>query len=171
MEEETMKLTLQSLSSKAFTEFGHVCVVPPTDKPEHSCDEFDWWPDRILFDSITGKYGAGFAKIKRSPFRQKCSERHMKTPEFLLPVNGDMILILGPPEYPNEPSRLPDFSRFAAFKIKAGEAVLLKPGVWHYAGMPFEDEIYMYCIYASGTGENDLALVDFPNGTVLEVDI
>ncbi|KPJ88976.1 MAG: hypothetical protein AMS17_03640 [Spirochaetes bacterium DG_61] len=166
-----MKLTVQELSVKAFSEFGQVCGVPPTIKPEHSCDEFDWWPDMILFDSIEGKYGAGFAKVKKSPFHQTCSERHMRTPEFLLPVNGDMILILGPPEYPNEPSRLPDLSRFAAFKIKAGESILLKPGVWHYAGIPLQGEFYMYCIYASGTGENDFTLVDFPNGAVLEVEI
>jgi ureidoglycolate hydrolase len=166
-----MKLKVQELSDGAFAEFGQVCLAPPRDKPEHSGEEFDWWPDLMVFDSIKGKYGAGFALAKKSPFRQTCSERHMSTPEFLLAVNGDMAVIVGPPDYPNEPDRLPDLSRFAAFKVKAGEAILMKPGVWHYAAMPLNNEMYMYCIYASGTGETDIRIVDFPNGEVIELEM
>jgi ureidoglycolate hydrolase len=166
-----MKLKVQELNDKTFAEFGQVCVLPPAGKPEHSCDEFDWWPDTMVFDSIKGKYGAGIAVIKKSPFRQTCSERHMSTPEFMLAVNGDMLVIVGPPDYPNEPARLPELSRFAAFKVKAGEAILLKPGVWHYAAMPLKDEMYMYVIYASGTGEDDIRIIDFPEGGVLEIEI
>ena len=166
-----MTLRLQELNAEAFEEFGQVCVAPPNVKPEHSGDEFDWWPDMMVFDTIKGKYSVGFAKNKKTPLRQTCSERHMNTPEFMLAVNSDMYIIVGPPDYPNEPARLPDLSRFSAFKVKAGEAILLKPGVWHYAGIPLKDQMYMYCIYASGTGENDLTLVDFPDGAVLEIEV
>ncbi len=166
-----MKLRVQELTAESFSEFGQVCVAPPKIKPEHSCDEFDWWPDMMVFDSIKGQYGAGFALAKKSPFQQTCSERHMETPEFLLAVDGDMVVIVGPPDYPDEPARLPDFSRFAAFKVKAGEAILMKPGVWHYAAMPMKDEMYMYCIFAKGTSEKDNRVIDFPYGEVLEVEI
>jgi len=166
-----MKLRVQELSAETFKEFGQVSVAPPTVKPEHSCDEYDWWSDVMVFDSIKEKYGVGFSRIKKTPLRQTCSERHMSTPECLLAVNGDMYIIVGPPDYPDEPARLPDLSRFAAFKIKAGEAILMNPGVWHYACIPLKDESYMYCIFSTGTGDNDCTIVDFPDGAVLELEV
>jgi ureidoglycolate hydrolase len=166
-----MKLVVQNLSAETFTAFGQVCVVPQPVKPDHSCDGYDWWPNRCLFDSIEGKYGIGLSKIKRHSLRQAKSERHMKTPELLLPIDSDMIIIVGPPDYPDEPARLPDLSRFAAFRIKAGEAIVMKPGVWHYESIPVKEETYMYCIFQSDTGENDNWIVDFPDEEVLEVEV
>jgi ureidoglycolate hydrolase len=164
-----MKLKLQDLTAEAFSKFGQVCIAPPIDKPDHSCDEFDWWPDKMIFDGIKGEYGVGFARVKKTPFRQTCSERHMETPEFMLAVNGDMLVIVGPPDHPDEPDRLPELSKFAAFKVKENNAVMIKPGVWHYAAIPLKNEMYMYVVFAEGTSDTDCTLVDFPDGGFLEV--
>ena len=165
-----MKLKVQELTAESFKDFGQVSIVPPAVKPEHSCEEYDWWPDVMVFDSIKGQFGVGFSRIKKTPLIQTRSERHMETPECLIAVGGDMYIIVGPPDYPEEPERLPDFSRFAAFKVKAGEAILMKPGVWHYACIPLKKEMYMYCIFATETGEKDCYIVDFPEGKKLEIE-
>lgn len=165
-----MKLRVTELNAESFKEFGQVSVVPPVSKPEHSCDEYDWWPDVMVFDSIKKNYAVGFSKIKKTPLRQTCSERHMETPECLVAVDGDMYIIVGPADYPDEPERLPDLSRFRAFKVKAGEAILMKPGVWHYACIPLKEEMYMYCIFSTETGDKDCYIVDFPDDAALEIE-
>jgi ureidoglycolate hydrolase len=91
----------------------------------------------------------------------------MKTGKFYLPISGDMILVLGPAEYPGEPGRLPDPSCFKAFRVCEDESVILKPGVWHWVPFPVSDPITMYVVFANMIGEEDNVIVEFSGGVTL----
>lgn len=170
LKEGLMKLKVQELDNESFADFGHV-ISKSIRRPDHSCSEYDWWADLAVFNKIDKRYGIGLALVKKQELRQSRSERHMKTPEFFLPVGGDMFIIVGPPDYPEEPDRLPDLTRFKAFKMQQGEAVILKPGVWHYVPMPMKNKVHMFVIFSEGTSKDDLFEEDFPAGEFLELTI
>jgi ureidoglycolate hydrolase len=165
-----VKLRLQNLTEKTFSEYGQI-ISPESVKPSDREELYDWWADLVLFDKISNNYGVGMAKVQKHSTPQRCAERHMATPEFLLPIGGDMGIIIGPPDYPEEPSRLPDISRFAAFRIREGEGALLKPGVWHWVPYPLQSKIHMLVIFAVETSKKDLTVSEFPNGSVLELEL
>ena len=104
------------------------------------------------------------------PGVQKNAERHMNTPELLMPIGGDMIVVVGPPDYPKEPERLPEPSRFRAFRVTEGTAIVFKPGVWHWAPFAVRKTIRLLVIYVAGTSESDATVVDLDPEQYLEFD-
>jgi ureidoglycolate hydrolase len=162
-----MLLSVKALSAEAFKPFGER-IAAPKGKPTASLPGMDYWADLARLPLLERPYGIGYATQDIRPFRQTGAERHMKTPELLLPVRGDMVVIVGPPDNPQEPSRLPPLSRFSAFLVKEGEGVLFAPGTWHWAPFALRRAIGIFVIYSTGTAESDATVVDFPKGEVLE---
>jgi ureidoglycolate lyase len=120
---------------------------------------------------VDGGYGIGYATQAKRPFVQTCAERHMQTPELLLPTGGDMIVAIGAPDHLQEPARLPGPARFAAFRVPEGNAIIMKPGVWHWAPFAVDATIRLLVIFKAGTSQNDVTVVDFPREGVLELEV
>jgi len=162
-----MVLTLQLLTAEGFKSFGEV-IAAPKRKPTATPPGMEYWADVCRLPLLDRPFGIGYATQEMRPFRQTGAERHMRTPEILLPVKGDMAVIAGPADFPKEPSRLPPLSKFAAFLVPEGQGVMFAPGVWHWAPFAVRDPIAIFVMYATGTAESDGVVVDFPNGEALE---
>jgi ureidoglycolate lyase len=167
-----MKLKAQPLSAEAFAPFGQVVSLPTTD-PTASVEggTLDYWADVVTIPDLGGPIGAGYATVVKRPFVQTCAERHMHTPEFLQPAKGDMIVVVGPPLYPENPEQLPPLELFAAFRVAEGQAVIVNPGVWHYAPFAIDNPISFTVLFKAGTSQDDVAFVDFSADGVLEIEI
>jgi ureidoglycolate hydrolase len=64
-------------------------------------------------------------------------ERHLSTPEMIVALENDSILFLAEPS-----TNIPQTNMINAFRLKAGQAVLLKEGCWHWGPFPYKKS---YC--------------------------
>ncbi len=164
-----MRIKAEPLTEEGFAEFGRVVSVPAAE-PSARLEGLEFWADITLFPPVDGPIGVGMARLTKHPFVQNCAERHMRTSEYLHALDGEMIVVVGPPEHPEQPRRLPDLARFRAFRVPAGDGVIMRPGVWHWAPFAVSGPTRMVVLFRAGTSGDDAAVVDFPAGSALEVE-
>jgi hypothetical protein len=85
----------------------------------------------------------------------------MRSAELIIPVGGDCLVYVGPPEYPEEPARRPALEQFEIFRVGQGQAVLLEPGVWHGAPLAVERPLQAIVLLHENTGRDDTVVVRF----------
>ncbi len=90
----------------------------------------------------------------------------MESAEMLMPTGGDCLVYVGPPEYQDEPARLPSLSEFRVFHVRQGQAVLLDPGVWHGAPLAVDQPLNVVVLLLEGTGSSDTSVVRFEDNPI-----
>jgi hypothetical protein len=86
-------------------------------------------------------------------------ERHLRTREALVALEGEAIACLAPPQEPGAAG----LEGIVAVKVKTGQAFILEKGAWH--GSPFpvgRKPARLLVIFRSGTGRNDLEFRELP---------
>jgi hypothetical protein len=127
----------------------------PTGPATFHDERLSYW-DAMVSAAFPDETGIGWFELRRRPLRGTEVERHLRTPEALLCVEGDAICVLGAPV---EPSALtPD--RVRAFRIRHGEGLLLRPGTWHALPFPLADRAVFWVVFRKGTAQEDLEVVD-----------
>lgn len=127
----------------------------------------DFYHDRMLFPVVHGQVVA-FSALKCSKPKQRivdAAESHSLTMEFLLPVDGDVIIHVAPPS--TEP--VPELTE--AFYIPKGTMVTLRVGVWHLA--PFavhEGETHVLIGLPERTYKNDCVIVNYDQDKQMIID-
>lgn len=143
-----MAIKAKRISPDNFKKFGKV-VNSPTGKPTSEAADYKFWSD-IADYKIEGETEIGICTV----YRQKENiisgmERHLKTPEILIPIDGAFIvplLIEGE-----------DISESEAFRVNIGEAVKINDGVWHGACLPVDKvESSYFVIFRKGTPHIDV---------------
>jgi ureidoglycolate hydrolase len=165
-----MKLKAQALTAEAFSPFGMV-ADRPNRPPAARLDELDYWSDIAALTDLGGPLSIGFASLKVVPMVQTSMERHLRTFEVLIPLGGDIVVVVAPAEYPSEPLRLPDPMRFRAFRVRAGQAVIFHAAVWHYAPFAVDRPIGMFVLSRAGTASDDAYVVELPPSEQIEVEM
>jgi ureidoglycolate lyase len=94
-------------------------------------------------------------KARESEFHEL--ERHVATPELLVMVKGDVVFPVAPA---NQPESAPDAAALEAFRVNQGEAVIMRPGVWHGLPFPLQAEATVLVIFKEGTPDQDFQLND-----------
>ncbi|MDX1428922.1 MAG: ureidoglycolate lyase, partial [Rhodothermales bacterium] len=118
----------RQLSPNRFAPFGKVVLSPQT-KPTAEDHTFKFWSD-IAHYEIDGETEIGLCTVYRTAEgRVDWMERHHRTPEILVPIDGPFVLPVMTDEDPPE---------VQAFTVNVGEAVVLSPGAWHSACLPAE---------------------------------
>jgi len=124
-----MPLKVIPINSDNFKKFGKV-VQLPADAPTAEGDTYKFWAD-IAHYEINGNTEIGLCTVT-APTGNRIDglERHLSTPEILIPVDTPFalpLLIDGEPE-----------SNLQVFRVNIGEAVAIDTGVWHGASIPLE---------------------------------
>ena len=160
-----MKLPIEELTSEGFAPFGAVI-----EQPERAQDAegpgWRWWAETGLLPAAERPYAIGFLDLKPAPLQFDWAERHLCASELLLPLGGECLVYVSPPDYPEEPGRMPEPERFRAFKVRPGQGVLLKPGVWHGAPLAYGASLNVAVLLLQGTGDLDTSLVRFEDHPV-----
>lgn len=150
-------LTIVEASGDAFADYGRL-IAPQT--PTFACDTFAWYENLLQTDLGTAEIGIVVAK-HTGDYHQAALERHVATEEVIVPMREDIFLVLGKPgAFEGEPKA----ENFAAFYVRAGQAVALRKGVWHEGPKSFAMEAPALILYAAGTGTDDkqvLSMADF----------
>ena len=160
-----MQLPIQDLTEQAFRPFGKII-----DQPDRAQDAqgpgWRWWAENALMESEDRPYQIGYLDLTPTELKFDWAERHMRSAELIIPTRGDCLVYVAPPDYPDEPKRMPPLERFQVFRVRAGQAVLLDKGVWHGAPLALDKPLNVIILLLSRTGEVDLSLVRFEENPV-----
>jgi ureidoglycolate hydrolase len=94
-------------------------------------------------------------------------ERHERTSEMIVPVDGDVAVVCALSQ--EDDARRVDTNTVRAFVVRRGEALILHPGVWHYAPMVQETATDSFIIFEQDTPSEDLLKEAFNGQLTLEV--
>ena len=155
-----MEIRAQELTAAAFAPFGEV-VAAPARRPDADGPGWRWWAETALLPASARPFGVGYLRLEPPELRFDWAERHMRTVEMLIPAGGDCLVYVGPADHPEEPAQRPDLERFQVFRIREGQAVILRPGVWHGAPLAADGALAVFVLLLEGTGREDTIVVRF----------
>jgi ureidoglycolate lyase len=155
-----VSIVIEPLSAEAFAPYGRVIERP---QREHDAEGpgWRWWAETALIAGDGRPVGVGYLDLAPVDRRFDWAERHMRTQEAVLPTSSDVLLYVGPPDYPDEPGRLAPLDRFRVFRIPAGSGVVMDRAVWHGAPFTVDEAAAAIVLILEGTGRTDVALVRF----------
>lgn len=153
-----MKVKVVEATPASFEKFGSVFKIPKS-APTAEAAEFSYWSDVASY-FIQGEAEIGWCTVyRRDPLTVTGIERHVRTPELLIPVDAPFIL-------PVLKEGDPD-TKLEAFRVEVGEAVVIADGVWHGACLPVGKEQSSYfVIFRKGTPHEDVAKKTIPAATL-----
>jgi hypothetical protein len=114
-----------------------------------------YW-DGVVTAAFPGETGIGWFEVRRRPFRAHEAERHLRTPEALLCVAGEAVCAVAAPVAPDALGP----GDFRAFRLGAGEGLVLAPGTWHAIPFPTGERAVFWVVFRKGTVEDDLQVLD-----------
>lgn len=162
------KLKVQELTKKAFAGCGQVVEIPA----DHTEGGWDELPFPIKLDAeagfmpTEGEIQILAVTVAERPLVVNLLERHRGTHEMVIPLGVSIWLPVAPP---SEGEAKPDLDTVAVFEVQPHQAVICKPGAWHFA--PFTTELgttaSLLALYNCGTTEEDVEMVQLDE--VIEV--
>jgi ureidoglycolate lyase len=154
------RLDVESLTPEAFGPFGRVIARPERDRDAEG-PGWRWWAETASVSGDGRPVGVGYLDLEPTETSFDWAERHMRTQEAVLATSSDLLLYVGPPESPNEPGRMPPVERFRAFRVRAGDGVVMDRGVWHGAPFTVDRASAAIVLLLEGTGRTDVTVVRF----------
>jgi len=147
------------LTSAAFSPFGTVIAPPWNVAPAADEAEFAFYPV-VSPAELSGTDMFANLICKSRPFELTKLERHVETAEMLCALSGDSLLCVAAPAA--NPEML-SFDDVRVFTIRQSQAVLMKPGCWHWIPYPLKKEPSLFLLlFKDGTGDNDLEIAVLP---------
>jgi ureidoglycolate lyase len=149
------------VSDSAFARFGKV-VLSPRGRPTSEAKEYKFWSD-IAHYEIRGETEIGLCQVFRQPVNEiEGMERHLLTPEILIPVDAPFVL---PLLLEGSSSR-----EAGVFRVEPGQAVVIHPGIWHGACLPAGAKASWYfVVFRRGTPTTDVEKKQVDPFTILMV--
>jgi len=160
-----MKLKIEDLTADVFAPFGEV-ITQPTRAKDASGPGWTWWGQDHVLAGGERSYAIGYLDLQPAELSFDWAERHMHSDELLIPMGEDCLVYVGPPEYPDEPDRIPDLEHFRVFRLRKGQGVLLGKGVWHGAPMAIDRPLNVAVLLLKDTGSVDGHVVRFEDTPV-----
>ncbi len=142
------RVTKQKATPASFAAYGSVVTIP-SGRTTSESPEYKFWSD-IAHYHIDGETEIGVCTVYESQQQVLTGiERHLRTPEILIPIDGPFILPLA--------REINGKIVVDAFTVAVGEAVVINPGVWHGPCLPVgqPSESY-YVIFRRGTPAEDV---------------
>ena len=127
---------------------------------------WSWWAETGLLPLDARPYSVGYLRLEPTRLEFNWVERHLKTVEMIVPIQGDCVMHVAAPNGPNELDRKPALEDYRVFRIRSGQAVILKPGVWHAAPFALRESTAVLVFLLQNTGRDDTEVVRFPETPV-----
>ncbi len=140
-----MKIKQMKATTDNFSVFGKL-VTLPTAEPTAEGPTFRFWSD-IADYTIEGETEIGLCTVyKQADDEVQVVERHLRTPELLIPVDAPFILPVAGPD-----------GTVSAYRVDPGEAVVIDEAVWHGPCIPVGKQTCTYfVIFRKGTPFEDV---------------
>jgi ureidoglycolate lyase len=148
---------LEPLTAAAFEPYGHV-VSRPERAPDASAEGWSWWAQAAALPPGERPYAVGYLELQPAEAVVDWAEHHARSVELILPLGGDCAVYVAAAGV--EPRG------FRAFRLRAGEGVVLDPGIWHGAPVALEGTAAAAVLLPEGTGSEDTVVVRFPDSPI-----
>lgn len=163
------EIEVKQLSYESFKPFGeYASLINPT---TYKIGEK---PIEFFRDMVTIKIGKdnmpniGVNRVEKREYIINVTECHNYTAEGLLPLDGDVIIHVGPAT----PNGIPDISQIKAFFVSKGTFVTLNPGVWHHAAYTYnKDFVNLLILLPERTYENDCHIVNLNKEDYIKINL
>jgi len=119
------------LTPETFAGLGQV-VLKPVGQPTVTRPGLRFW-SRVGAMEIPGEVEMGILELTAQEFVFDSLERHVRTPEMFIPIEGVAIMPIG---LGTGQDRFPRPEEIRAFVIDAGTSIIMNPGVWHWIPYP-----------------------------------
>ena len=149
-----MIVRARNLTAEAFSKFGRVIEVPNS-KPLVERENVKFWGTIATF-KVDGEAEIGICVVKKDSNILKFMERHVQTPEVIIPIKGDFVLPVAISKNLDDRDEYPKAEDVEAFYIRDEQALILNKGVWHYAPLPVENKASFFVIFKKETTRRDL---------------
>jgi ureidoglycolate hydrolase len=144
-----MKINVETLEKLNFNEYGDVITwkgnLLSSTSPVH-----DYW-DGVASYQPVGTQVCSLLGIKKPISQCVCEmERHLKTPEVLVSLQGDVVITLAPAG-----GDAPDEKAIRSFLLKQGQGVIMHQGVWHALPCKVKDDAMLLVMFQQNTSHSD----------------
>lgn len=151
------EIPVKEITKENFSAFGKYFNEKGS-APTFSDTSFDWWNEVGLVD-IKGGLSFGVVQPRyNAGFSERAFERHSRTPEILIPMDEDIIVLVGKRD--TFSGKRPEPEDFEAFLAPRGTAVCIGAGVWHHAPMVTGVSSRVFVIYREKTASEDNTVKD-----------
>jgi ureidoglycolate hydrolase len=117
-------MNIVKADSQNFSKYGKV-VNAPSAEPTSEGADYKFWSD-IANYSIDGETEIGICTVyKQEDETIYGLERHLRTPEILIPIDAPFVLPV-----------LSESSSLEYFQVDVGEAIIMNEAVWHGPCLP-----------------------------------
>lgn len=154
-----MKIKAKKITNDNFGSYGKV-VVGAVGAPTSQSLDYKFWSD-IMNYKIDGETEVGICTVYRQEVDTiRTMERHIKTPEVLIPIDAPFILPLLSDK--NKPETA------EAFIVNIGQALAMNKEVWHGTCIPLDKkECSYFVVFKKGTPQNDVEKMEISELTIL----
>jgi hypothetical protein len=154
-----MTLKVVDLSGESLKGIGHM-LTPETWVAPGAGQEYSY-VDTDADLGLPSPVSTGALESVPRPMVLSRMERHLRTREALIALEGDAVLCLAPPQE----SVNGGISGITAVRMRAGQAIVMNTGAWHWIPFPIgESPIRFLVVFRSGTGKDDLYYQDLTPG-------
>lgn len=150
-----MTLPVVDLSNESLSGIGRMLTPTEWISPEKGQDYS--YADIVGDIGLPSSCSAGALESVSRPMILARMERHLRTPEALVALEGEAVLCVAPPQEGANGS----LSGISALRIRAGQAIVLETGAWHWIPFPLDGGSARFLvIFRGGTGRDDLQYHD-----------
>jgi len=152
----------EELTSENFAEFGTVVNTPKTESSFKS-----GYVPKIATFYIDGEAEIGICTIHKNADPITWMERHLRTMEIFISIEGDFLLAMNRPAEPSDPKGVPQTEDVRIFHVREGQTVVMKPGSWHGV-LSLDERCIFLIIFKKNTAKDDLMVKNFADDAVVK---
>ncbi len=150
-----MDIKTKKLTSDDFMQYGQVISIPTSLLPTIKNEEITYWKQQAVLD-IDGPIEIGILKVKKHEMVFSQMEKHLKTPEMLIGLDGAFIIPVT-----SMFKEKPEVKKIEAFEVAICQAIIMSPHCWHWTPCPVDkSEITILVIFKDNTSQNDIVIKD-----------
>ena len=129
-----MLVAIKEATAENFQKYGSLVALPDCPAPLGT-ETVRFWPALAKY-LINGYTEMGLCTCLERPRQIESLERHCQTPEILIPLDDAFLLPVAAAEHPVTEGNKLKVKGIRIMKVKRGTAVVINPGVWHWAVWP-----------------------------------
>ena len=124
------ELTPQTLDATAFEPYGWVLGLPGPSGDSGATFRSaasDFWQAHVFDCGETGQPEVLWVSYRDSASPIRAMEKHLLTQQAVIPLNGDLVQFVAC----SGADGSPDLATLAAFRVRQGQGICMRPGCWH----------------------------------------